>query len=61
VHTSSEAPAPAAAGRARAGGGDGSSASGARGTFAALSVSNFRRYISGQALSRLDSDPLRPS
>ena len=51
MHTSSEAPAPAAAGRARAGGGDGSSASGARGTFAALSVRNFRRYVSGQALS----------
>ncbi len=51
MHTSSEAPAPAAAGPARVGGGDGSSAGGARGMFAALSVRNFRRYISGQALS----------
>jgi MFS family permease len=48
--TSSEVPAPAAAG-ARTGGGDGSPGGGTRGTFAALSVSNFRRYISGQALS----------
>jgi len=51
VHPSSEAPAAVAAGPARAGGGDGSSADGARGMFAALSVRNFRRYISGQALS----------
>jgi MFS family permease len=48
--TSSEVPAPAAAG-GRAGGGHGSPADGTQGTFAALSVSNFRRYISGQALS----------
>ena len=48
MHTSS---ATSASGRARAGGGDGSSADGARGTFAALSVPNFRRYVSGQALS----------
>lgn len=51
MHPSSEAPTPAAAGPARAGGGDGSSAGGARSMFAALSVRNFRRYISGQALS----------
>jgi len=51
VHPSSEAPAAVAAGPARAGGGDGGSADGARGMFAALSVRNFRRYISGQALS----------
>jgi MFS family permease len=35
----------------RISGGEGSSADGARGTFAALSVRNFRRYVSGQALS----------
>src|SRR5208282_3490489 len=50
VHTSSEAPA-ATAGPAGAGGGGGSSPGGAPGMFAALSVRNFRRYISGQALS----------
>jgi hypothetical protein len=42
---------PAAAGPARVGKGDGSSAGGARDAFAALSVRNFRRYVSGQALS----------
>jgi MFS family permease len=51
VHTSSEAHPPVAAGPARAGGGDGRPADGTQGTFAALSVRNFRRYISGQALS----------
>jgi MFS family permease len=48
VHTSSAAPAPHAL-PARAG--DGSFAGGAQGMFAALSVRNFRRYVSGQALS----------
>jgi MFS family permease len=51
VPPSSEAPAAVVAGPARTGGGDGSSADGARGMFAALSVPNFRRYVSGQALS----------
>ena len=49
MHTPSAAFAPVTS--ARAGGGDGSSASGAGGMFAALSVPNFRRYVSGQALS----------
>src|SRR3984957_4736882 len=48
--TSSGVPAPAAAG-AHTGGGDRSPAGAPRGTFAALSVRNFRRYIGGQALS----------
>jgi hypothetical protein len=51
VDTSSAAPASATAGHARADGGDESPADGARGIFAALSVRNFRRYVSGQALS----------
>ena len=51
MHTSSAASASAAAGPAHAGGGDGSTAGGAPGMFAALSVPNFRRYVSGQALS----------
>jgi len=49
VHTPSGSPT-ANAGR-RAGGGDGNSAGGAQGTFAALTVRNFRHYLSGQALS----------
>jgi MFS family permease len=49
VHTSSTGS--AAAGPARTGGGDGSPAGGAQGMFAALSVRNFRRYVSGQSLS----------
>ena len=51
MRTSSAASGSAASGPARAGGGDGRPADGARGTFAALSVPNFRRYVSGQALS----------
>ena len=51
MHTSAEVPDPAAAGPDRTGGDDGSSAGRARGTFAALSVRNFRRYIGGQSLS----------